>query len=83
MGRIGSDQGAQDLFGFPLGTQVIDHRPIDLTIKGDIQAVGAQGFDAIEISQIHLPQGLDLLWAKTHVAQGCLITLRQTPDGVE
>ena len=82
MGSIGSNQGLQGLLGFPLRTQMIDHRPVDLPVQGDIQAMRAQRLDPIEIGQIHLPQGLDLFRTEFHVAQGSLIALRQATDGI-
>ena len=41
MRGIGGNQCPQGLLGFPLLAQAIDHRPVDLPVQPDFQAVGS------------------------------------------
>ena len=82
MGCIGGYQGLKRLLGFPLRSQVIDHRPVHLPVQRNLQAVCAQGLDAIKVRQLHLTQGIDLFGTKIHVTQRRLVTLSQTAHGV-
>ena len=61
---------------------MLDHGPVHIPIEDDVQAMGAQGLDAIEIGQVHLTQRFNLARAEVHGAQRGLIAFGQTTDRV-
>ena len=64
-------------------TQVIKHRPKNITIETNLQTVHTQCIGSIEIGQIHLFQGVQFFGAKVHGTQCLLIPLCQTAHGVQ
>ena len=71
------------LFALSLAAQVCKHRPVNVPVELDVQAVRLETARPVEIGQVELAECGNLLRAEIHVAQGMLVILRQAADGIQ
>ena len=56
---------------------MLNHRPVHIPVKADLQTMGTQRLDSIQIGKVHFTQCLDFAWPEVHIAQRSLIPFGQ------